>query len=920
MVTFLRVRKLTAPIVAVLLIMTGHFVGSGSGRSIKGSKKQPRFTLAAAKPKADKIDGTDDYSPQAITNEDAQRKVLEDLNKLPFVFEQNEGQTNNEVQFMARGQGYGLFLTPTEAVLNLYPLKSKEHRVTKGTHRTDYFNQQHHHPQTVRRASSAVIRMDLIAANRSPRMKGEAEQLLKTHYFVGNDPTRWHIARRFERVRYEQVYPGVDMIYYGQQQELEYDFEVAPFADANRIRLRYQGAERIFINNEGELVLRMRDGREVKHRQPVAYQESNGGRREVKCRYLMVGKRIVGLKLGEYDQALKLVIDPVLSYATYLGGSGDDFNFNSSIAVDNSGNAYITGRTDSTNFPLRNQYQSDQTGIDVFVAKLNTNAAGEVSLVYSTYLGGTGTELGFGIAVDTSGNAYVTGVTDSNNFPVRNQYQTVQAFDDSFVTKLNTNATGDASLVYSTYLGGDTFDYGNSIAADALGHAYITGSTQSTNFPLRNQYQMNQPDYDAFMTELDTNASGDASLIYSTYLGGNLDSDSGNGIAIDASGYTYVTGTTRSANFPTRGQYQTAQSGYDAFVTKFNTSLSGDASLIYSTYLGGNGFDYGFGIAIDNSGDAYVVGRTDSVNMLVRNQYQTKQGSVDVFVMRLRDATPLKISEFDGDRKTDISIWRPAEGNWYIKNSTNGLQTVRQWGLSTDIITPGDYDGDAKTDIAVFRPSEGNWYVIQSGTGAGRVQGWGDATDIPVPADYDGDLKTDIAVYRPSEGNWYIIQSATNTVRLQNWGTSGDKPVRGDYDGDGKADLAVFRPSEGNWYILQSATNTILLRNWGTNTDIPVPADYTGDARTDIAVYRPSEGNWYIIIQIESNTARLQQWGTSSDVPVPGDYDDDGRADIGVWRPSEGNYYIIQSRTNTGRVDQLGQPSDVPVPSSYLSQ
>src|SRR5438477_2498195 len=398
----------------------------------------------------------------------AEARVSQSYGKLPLHFEANEGQTHHDVRFLARGAGYSLYLTAGEAVLVL----------TKPN--PDAKRDAHSTPErrgTQARGTPVVVRMSLVGAAPKPPVSGLDELPGKANYLIGKDPTKWRTnVPTYAKVHYRAVYPGIDLVYYGNQRQLEYDFVVAPGADPNRIVLGFQGAERLEINAEGELVLHAA-GEVIRQRVPVTYQEINGVRTKLEGRYVLKDAHRVGFQVAAYDQNRPLVIDPTLVYATYLGSSGWDYG--SGIAVDAAGSAYVTGSTSSADFPTANALQAAKAGFqNAFVTKLNPTGS---ALVYSTYLGGSRGDEGFGIAVDAAGSAYVTGGTGSADFPTTaGAFQTTYGGGDAFVTKLN--ATGTA-LVYSTYLGGSRGDGGFGIAVDAAGSAYVTGSTNSTDFP-----------------------------------------------------------------------------------------------------------------------------------------------------------------------------------------------------------------------------------------------------------------------------------------------------------------------------------------------------------------------------------------------------------------------------------------------------
>jgi hypothetical protein len=630
--------------------------------------------------------------------------------ELPLAFEANRGQMDSRAEFLSRGPGYSLFLGPTAATLAL--------------RRPD--------------GHAAVLRMQLVGANATAVGRGEGDLPGRAHYFKGSDPTRWTTdVRTYARVRYAEVYAGVDLVYYGSQRQLEYDFVVGPGSDPAAIGLRFEGAARVEVQ-DGILAVEATAGGVVRLHPPVAYQTVEGARKDVASRYVLrtgtaggdpskPSFATVGIDVAEYDRSRALVIDPILSYSTFLGGSS--FDSGHGIAVDGAGSAYVTGETASPDFPTAAGTTAPSGGSsDVFVAKLSPDGR---TLLYSAYLGGSGEDNGWAIAVDAAGRAYVTGRTFSSDFPTRNALQPSNAggFGDAFVAALDPAG----SLVYSTYLGGAGDDDGRAIAVSANGTAYLTGSTTSGDFPTANALVPASPTGGAYVTAVAPSgalvystflspgggalgqgiavdrfgavyvaglvavdgfptvsavqttllgvsdafvlklAPGASSIVYSTYLGGGTGTFVGpagtdaNGLAIDAAGNAYVTGLTSARDFPTVAALQPVLNGaWDSFVTK--VAPNGGA-LVFSTFLGGGLGDAAHGIAVDTDGNAYVAGETSSPDFPTKNAVQPAMHAIDsAFVTKITPAGALAYSSFLGGTFSDIAYAVAADvaGNPYL--------------------------------------------------------------------------------------------------------------------------------------------------------------------------------------------------------------------------------------------------------------
>lgn len=609
-------------------------------------------------------------------------------------FERNEGQVAREVQFLVRGYGNTIFFTATEAVIlmrstecgmrNLrdweFGAQSAEYwpRRAVADGRTANWRKPWERPQDrfltggSQRPKARFLRMKLAGSNPGALVAGEEELPGRVNYFIGNEPGRWHTnIATYAQVRFREVYPGIDLVYYGNDGQLEYDFIVAPGANPKAIALTFEGADRVVLDDHQDLLVQVGQ-RELRWRQPKVYQRINGVRREVAGNYILQPSRTadglrmthhVSFQLAAYDAALPVTIDPVLVYSTYLGGTGGDQAY--AIAADSQGNAYVTGATWSFDFPTKNAFQDQMVaqpgyGINhVFLTKLGP--AGE--LIYSTYLGGAATpehmwsnQSGNAIAVDSAGSAYVTGYTDAPDFPAQNAIQPENPAAQAvpFVTKFSPDGS---ALSYSTYLSGTSVGVAYAIAVDGSGNAYLGGRVLKAGFPIANALQ---PQYSGgsqgtgFITKLDPSGTH---FIYSTYFGGS-GGDAVQGIAVDKEGNAYVVGDTGSTNLPLKNAVQPQLAGkHNGFFAKVSSNGS---ELMFSSYWGGSNADSLSEIALGQDGDIYLAGRTTSMDFPVVSALQPHNAGA------YSDAVVLRVKP-DG-RSIVFSTYFGGSGNEYVQN------------------------------------------------------------------------------------------------------------------------------------------------------------------------------------------------------------------------------------------------------------
>lgn len=865
-------------------------------------------------------------------------KIEESYGKLPLSFEPNKGQAHRSVKFVSRGSGYVLFLSAAKASLALH---SSEH-----------------------------LRMNLIGANIDAPVSAEVEQEGRSNYLIGTDRSKWHTdIPNYSRVRVTEAYPGIDVLYYGSdQQRLEFDFVVAPGARTEDILLNFEGAKSVSIDPDGSLRLKLNKS-EVVQPAPVIYQTIEGERKTVAGRFNLVGPTRVKFEIGDYDRDRELVIDPQIIYASYHGGTNDDRG--NGVAVDKSGNAYIVGSTRSTNLNVTGGVQNvNEGGVDAFIVKINSRGT---QRIFSTYLGGNGTDVAHDVAIASDGKICVTGSTEVdtiNRLPTTsNSYNGNSGFFglrrlDVFVTVLTASGNG---LFYSTFLGGNDNDIGNGIALDAANKIYVSGNALSPDFPRKNSNQGRPRDHEpqGFVAKIDPTESGNDSLVYSSVIHGEGSGRTDGGeVAVTSDGVAFTMGTTEATSLPVKSSsslppFQSTNSGgQDIYVAK----VSSNGTLDYLTYFGGDGSDAATGIAVDENERVYLTGSTNSTSATfpLRNSIDsTRNAGTEGFVAKLNaDGTTLFYSTFfsprtGGNAPGGIAV--DAGGDVYIAGGStgtallspvNGFQSNAPDGGTfvakfertdaTGTNTPGilyfDSTGSGQpADIALDR--RGNVYfagsisfqmsnVLTNGVFQptfSAVAG-NDAYIIKVNSTF----AETIGVFRSTTRQFLIrnSNSAGAPNQIISFGAQGDIPVVGDWNGDGSQDFAVFRPSAGQFLI---RTNFLLpglppmVINLGQLGDFPVAGDWNGDGIDTVGVFRPSTGEWFLVDSTNFTNPNPPVtvnffFGQSGDLPIAGDFDGNGKDGVGVFRSSTGQFFLNDEKLNgiVSATISFGSPGDFP--------
>ncbi len=838
-----------------------------------------------------------DIPESGLIDTDTRPAIASTFLNMPLFFVPNEGQLDPGILYICKGQDYIL----TFARDRIGYSTPYDDAGAKGRY---------------------VVIQRFSGGNPDAAVEGLHPLETRVSYFYG-DESEWHTdITPYGSIVYRELYPGIDVLYRGDKGSIKREFIVSPGADPCGIRMTYEGASQVRMSGDGGLVIKTGSG-EIRETPPACYQETDGIRREIPCRFDVREDGSVSFYVGSYDPSLPLWIDPAIKYCGYIGGSGEDIG--NDIAVDPAGNAYIAGDTESpySTFPdvvgpVTEYYAGEQ---DAFVAKVN--GAG-TSLVYCGYLGDLGSDSAQGIAVDSAGNAYITGLSQKTQsayhfFPVTVGPNLVHSGGiDAFVAKVNPSGTG---LVYCGYIGGSGDEAGSDIAVDPAGNAYITGVTNSSesSFPEtvgpHTTYQGGA--YDAFVAKVNSGGTG---LLYCGYLGGS-DFETGNGITVDRQGYAYITGKTYSTDFPaTAGMDAWYNGNGDAFVTKVNAT--GDL-LIFSGYFGGSEEDEGNGIAIEPFfgdffiiPDVYITGETKSLwptfPVTGGSLDITQNGGDDAFVAKTNAWGSVTYCGYIGggynEQGNGIAV--DTAGNAYITGTTGSDEVWNKFPVrgGPDLTDNGGYNAF----VAKVNPAgntlvycgylggsgddEGNGIAIDT-IGNAYITGTTSSTEASFPitagsldTSYNGAGDAFVAkvnpahlgVFRASTGdNWILTNDLATIAYRDHYGLATDRPLIGDFNNDGILDRAVFR--NGNWILDYFADGTVNSNSlFGLASDIPLVLDFNGDGTMDRGVFR--SGQWIIDQDWDGDVDSRTNFGMAGDVPLVGDIDNNGYLDRVVYR------------------------------------
>ncbi len=703
----------TGWIVAIVVVAAVAVVASGAGSPTHG--KSTRSAVSSSQSLS---------APTTVTPA-TRARVQARYAALPLAFEANQGQTDPQVKYMARGNGYKLFLTSSKAIMSMpgrnrySPVRDAMMNKRRGAASVKAMMKKQS-AKSRQVSPVASLQMNFLGADPQSQLAADDLQSGTVNYFLGNDPSKWQSnVPLYGRVSYRKIYPGIDLAFHGASQQLEFDYVVSPGADAAAIALDFQGAESLQTDAAGNLVLATSSG-SVQLNKPVAYQSKNGAPEFVDASFVLNAKNQVSFALGSYDHNRELVIDPTVTYSTYFGGSGADYGI--SVAVNASGDAFVAGATDSASILGTN---TGATGSDAFVTEIGPTG----TLIFATYFGGSQDEFPGGIAIDSQG-IYVSGITGSSDFPVTGgAAQTVfqggitGGANDAFALKMALNGS---SITWGTYIGGNGSDSGLGVAVDSSHNVYVVGETFSTNLgggvinPLPGgnllNLGLNTTGDDGYIVKV--NASG-ASFGLVSYLGGS-DGDLATGVAVNSTGTIFVTGETISSDLPTTAGVVQPTCGTDGncnansttafddgFVASIKSTLSG---YNYLTYYGGSDVDDAFAIAADSSGNAYITGTTASTDFpTTSGAFQSTQfGTQNAFLAQLNSAgTAASYSSYFGGNGSDfglgIALDSSSPPNAYITGQTTSSDSSFPLVNATQAAGSGNSDAF----VGVFGLSQG---------------------------------------------------------------------------------------------------------------------------------------------------------------------------------------------------------------------